>query len=50
MTPGSRDAATNGAYRIPWDNPFVGIDGIDEIFAYGFRNPFRFSFDKLSGC
>ena len=27
----------------------MGIDGIDEIYAYGFRNPFRFSFDKLSG-
>ena len=50
MTPGSRDAAAaNGAYRIPWDNHFVGIDGIDEIYAYGFRNPFRFGFDKLSG-
>jgi len=47
--PASRDAvSTNGAYRIPWDNPFVGIDGIDEIYAYGFRNPYRFSFDRLS--
>jgi glucose/arabinose dehydrogenase len=50
LTPDSRDAASaNGAYRIPWDNHFVGIDGVDEIYAYGFRNPFRFSFDKLSG-
>jgi len=50
LTPDSRDAvSTNGAYRIPWDNYFVGIDGIDEIYAYGFRNPFRFSFDRLSG-
>ena len=32
-------------YGIPPDNPFVGKDGRDEIFAYGFRNPFRFSFD-----
>lgn len=32
-------------YSIPSDNPFVGQDGMDEIFAYGFRNPFRFSFD-----
>lgn len=47
---GSRNAASaNGAYRIPWDNYFVGIDGVDEIYAYGFRNPFRFSFDRLSG-
>ena len=50
LTPDSRDAAgANGAYRIPWDNYFVGIDGIDEIYAYGFRNPYRFSFDTLSG-
>ncbi|MGE5294173.1 MAG: PQQ-dependent sugar dehydrogenase [Solirubrobacterales bacterium] len=50
LTPTSRDAVSaNGAYRVPWDNYFVGIDGIDEIYAYGFRNPFRFSFDMLSG-
>jgi len=51
FTPHSRDAASaNGAYRIPWDNHFVGIDGVDEIYAYGLRNPYRFSFDKLSGA
>ena len=32
-------------YGIPLDNPFVGQDGLDEIWAYGFRNPYRFSFD-----
>jgi hypothetical protein len=33
-------------YQIPAANPFVGIpDRRPEIFAYGFRNPFRFSFD-----
>jgi glucose/arabinose dehydrogenase len=33
-------------YGIPADNPFVGDNSAcDEIFAYGFRNPFRFSFD-----
>jgi len=32
-------------YSIPRDNPFVGKTGLDEIYAYGFRNPFRFSFD-----
>jgi glucose/arabinose dehydrogenase len=48
-TPDSRDTvSSNGAYRIPWDNPFVGVDGVDEIYAYGFRNPYRFSFDRLS--
>ena len=33
------------AYGIPSDNPFAGKPGRDEIYAYGFRNPFRFSFD-----
>lgn len=32
-------------YAIPEDNPFVGAEGLDEIWAYGFRNPYRFSFD-----
>lgn len=50
LTPDSNDpASVNGAYRVPADNPFVGVDGIDEIFAYGFRNPYRFSFDARSG-
>ena len=42
--------ASNGQYGIPSDNPFVTSDGADEIFAYGFRNPFRFSFDQDSGA
>lgn len=50
-TPDSRNAASaNGQYGIPWDNEFVGIDGVDEIFAYGFRNPYRFSFEPLTGA
>lgn len=36
-------------YGIPADNPFVGEPGRDEIFAYGFRNPYRFSFDMVTG-
>jgi glucose/arabinose dehydrogenase len=32
-------------YGIPPDNPFVGKEGLDEIWAYGLRNPYRFSFD-----
>jgi len=32
-------------YGIPADNPFVGTEGRDEIFAYGLRNPYRFTFD-----
>ena len=41
--------SNNGAYGIPEDNPFVDGPGIDEIYAYGFRNPYRFSFDKVTG-
>ncbi len=42
--------SANGAYGIPADNPFVGMAGfVPEIYAYGFRNPFRFSFDTLTG-
>lgn len=32
-------------YGIPHDNPFIDKPGRDEIYAYGFRNPFRMSFD-----
>ena len=32
-------------YGIPAGNPFVGNEGLDEIYAYGLRNPYRFSFD-----
>ncbi len=41
--------SANGNYGIPADNPFVGAEGADEIFAYGFRNPFRMSFDTATG-
>jgi glucose/arabinose dehydrogenase len=32
-------------YSVPADNPFVGKPGRNEIYSYGLRNPFRFSFD-----
>ena len=36
-------------YTTPKDNPYVGRPGRDEIFAYGLRNPWRFSFDRATG-
>jgi glucose/arabinose dehydrogenase len=36
-------------YAAPASNPFAGGQGRDEIFALGFRNPFRFSFDRATG-
>lgn len=35
-------------YAIPPTNPFVGITGCDEIWAYGVRNPWRYGFDRLT--
>jgi glucose/arabinose dehydrogenase len=37
------------SYTIPRGNPFVGLPPRDEIFAYGLRNPHRFSFDRQTG-
>ena len=40
----------NANYAIPPDNPFIGNpDAKDEIWAYGLRNPWKFSFDSLNG-
>ena len=37
-------------YAIPVDNPYVGIStALPEIWAYGLRNPFKFSFDSSNG-
>jgi glucose/arabinose dehydrogenase len=35
-------------YSVPSSNPFVGAPGRDEIYSYGLRNPFRFSFDLVT--
>ena len=42
-------AAGGKPYSVPASNPFVGKPGRDEIFSYGLRNPFRFSFDTTHG-
>ena len=41
--------STGLEYAIPSDNPFVGTSDRGEIWAYGFRNPWRFSFERGSG-
>ncbi len=38
--------SSNGQYRIPADNPFQAVGQVPEIYAYGFRNPYRYSFDR----
>lgn len=50
LTVGSGDAVSgNGQYRIPATNPFQGAGEVPEIYAYGLRNPYRFSFDGPTG-
>lgn len=42
------DVPGGAAYGIPPDNPFVGVVGaMEEVWAYGLRNPWRFSFDGV---
>ena len=36
-------------YAIPPDNPFVGVNGADSVWAWGLRNPWRISFDRSTG-
>ncbi|HEY5942206.1 MAG TPA: PQQ-dependent sugar dehydrogenase [Solirubrobacterales bacterium] len=42
-------ASGDRPYSVPSSNPFVGKPGRDEIYSYGLRNPFRFSFDLTHG-
>lgn len=41
--------STGKQYRIPATNPYVGLPGLDEIWSLGLRNPWRWSFDRLTG-
>lgn len=47
LTPGSANATSaNGQYRIPTTNPFQAPGQVKEIYASGFRNPYRFAVDR----
>ena len=40
---------SGATFSIPPNNPFVGVTGLDEIWAYGLRNPWRPAFDRATG-
>ena len=46
----TRAPAAGGPYQVPGSNPFVGRSGArGEVYSYGLRNPWRFSFDRRTG-
>ncbi len=42
------DVNSDNAYNIPPNNPFVGVDGADEIWSFGLRNGWKYSFDRTT--
>jgi glucose/arabinose dehydrogenase len=45
-----KNSSASQPYQVPSDNPFVGnADYLPEIWSLGWRNPWRFSFDRLTG-
>jgi glucose/arabinose dehydrogenase len=49
IDPRDPDRGGPRAYRVPRSNPYVGKPGRNEIWSSGFRNPWRFSFDRQNG-
>jgi glucose/arabinose dehydrogenase len=50
LAPASASGQAGVSYQIPPDNPFVAQPGAaPEVYAYGLRNPYRFTFDRLTG-
>lgn len=48
-TPLGKILRINADGSVPADNPYVGVAGRDDIWAFGLRNPFRASFDRTTG-
>ena len=48
INPLDPDGAGPASYSVPSRNPFVGRSGLDEIWSYGLRNPWRCSFDRAT--
>ena len=49
IDPHDPDGAGPLSYSVPSSNPFVGRAGLDEIWSFGLRNPWRCSFDRTTG-
>jgi glucose/arabinose dehydrogenase len=49
IDPRDPDGSGPKRYSVPRSNPFVGRRGHPEVWAYGLRNPWRFSFDRATG-